>query len=124
MSVKNLVNPKPFLKEELTGRTVVVKLKWGMEYKGVLVSVDNYMNLQLSDAEEFIDGQCHGLLGDILIRWYSFIFVFHSHLLATMFCIFVQQSKQRCGDFSVMPKYPFTRLKGEPIQLHYIYIYI
>lgn len=28
------VNPKPFL-NELTGKTVIVKLKWGMEYKGV-----------------------------------------------------------------------------------------
>jgi hypothetical protein len=26
----------------------MVKLKWGMEYKGFLVSVDNYMNLQVS----------------------------------------------------------------------------
>lgn len=40
------VNPKPFL-NELTGKPVVVKLKWGMEYKGYLVSVDNYMNLQV-----------------------------------------------------------------------------
>lgn len=28
------VNPKPFL-NELTGKPVIVKLKWGMEYKGV-----------------------------------------------------------------------------------------
>ena len=27
------VNPKPFL-NNLTGKTVIVKLKWGMEYKG------------------------------------------------------------------------------------------
>lgn len=27
------VNPKPFL-NELTGKQVIVKLKWGMEYKG------------------------------------------------------------------------------------------
>lgn len=27
------VNPKPFL-NELTGKSVIVKLKWGMEYKG------------------------------------------------------------------------------------------
>lgn len=27
------VNPKPFL-NDLTGKQVVVKLKWGMEYKG------------------------------------------------------------------------------------------
>lgn len=29
------VNPKPFL-NELTGKPVMVKLKWGMEYKGEL----------------------------------------------------------------------------------------
>ena len=28
-----IVNPKPFL-NELTGEAVIVKLKWGMEYKG------------------------------------------------------------------------------------------
>ena len=39
------VNPKPFL-NELTGKSVYVKLKWGMEYKGYLVSTDAYMNLQ------------------------------------------------------------------------------
>ncbi len=27
------VNPKPFL-NDLTGKPVIVKLKWGMEYKG------------------------------------------------------------------------------------------
>lgn len=30
------VNPKPFL-NDLTGKPVIVKLKWGMEYKGALV---------------------------------------------------------------------------------------
>ena len=29
------VNPKPFL-NDLTGKPVIVKLKWGMEYKGAL----------------------------------------------------------------------------------------
>ena len=34
MSVQNVpVNPKPFL-QELTGKPCIVKLKWGMEYKG------------------------------------------------------------------------------------------
>jgi small nuclear ribonucleoprotein (snRNP)-like protein len=41
------VNPKPFL-AQLTGKLVHVKLKWGMEYKGYLVSTDAYMNLQVS----------------------------------------------------------------------------
>ncbi|CAM9208231.1 unnamed protein product, partial [Ectocarpus fasciculatus] len=60
-------NPKPFL-NDLTGKPVIVKLKWGMEYKGLLMAVDSYMNLQLSDAEEFIDGAFAGNLGEILIR--------------------------------------------------------
>ena len=44
--VSQVVNPKPFL-IALTGKPVIVKLKWGMEYKGVLVAVDSYMNLQV-----------------------------------------------------------------------------
>lgn len=44
------VNPKPFLQLQ-TGKPVVVRLKWGMEYKGFLVSTDNYMNLQVRSAE-------------------------------------------------------------------------
>ncbi|KAK9833700.1 hypothetical protein WJX74_003155 [Apatococcus lobatus] len=61
------VNPKPFL-TDLTGKPVIVKLKWGMEYKGYLVSVDSYMNLQLASTEEYIDGQFTGNLGEVLIR--------------------------------------------------------
>ncbi|KAJ1445804.1 hypothetical protein M885DRAFT_548805 [Pelagophyceae sp. CCMP2097] len=63
----SIVNPKPFL-NELTGKEVIVKLKWGMSYKGKLMSVDSYMNLQLGDTEEFIDGVMAGKLGEILIR--------------------------------------------------------
>eukprot|EP00656_Telonema_subtile_P001775 TRINITY_DN1076_c0_g2_i1.p2 TRINITY_DN1076_c0_g2~~TRINITY_DN1076_c0_g2_i1.p2 ORF type:complete len:122 (-),score=30.10 TRINITY_DN1076_c0_g2_i1:439-804(-) len=61
------VNPKPFL-AELTGKCVIVKLKWGMEYKGYLVSVDAYMNLQLAGTEEWIDENLTGNLGEVLIR--------------------------------------------------------
>ncbi|KAB0346921.1 hypothetical protein FD754_011778 [Muntiacus muntjak] len=43
------LNPKPFL-NGLTGKPVMVKLKWGMEYKGYLVSVDGYMNMQYLGA--------------------------------------------------------------------------
>jgi LSM domain len=42
----NPVNPKPFI-QELTGKPVFVRLKWGLEYKGFLVSTDGYMNLQV-----------------------------------------------------------------------------
>ena len=61
----NIVNPKPFLKE-LVGKQVICKLKWGMEYKGVLVSTDNYMNVQLANTEEFVNGQPYQLR--VLVR--------------------------------------------------------
>lgn len=35
---------------------------------GYLVSVDAYMNLQLANTEEYIDGQSTGTLGEVLIR--------------------------------------------------------
>ncbi|WCJ32028.1 small nuclear ribonucleoprotein F [Euphorbia peplus] len=67
------VNPKPFL-NNLTGKTVIVKLKWGMEYKGFLASVDSYMNLQLANAEEFADGRTSNL-GEVLIRCNNVLYV-------------------------------------------------
>jgi small nuclear ribonucleoprotein F len=39
-----------------------------MEYRGTLVSVDGYMNLQLADADEWVDGKSTGALGEVLIR--------------------------------------------------------
>ena len=33
-----------------------------------MVSVDSYMNLQLVNTEEYIDNQCQGQLGEVLIR--------------------------------------------------------
>ena len=48
---------------------VVIRLKWGQtEYKGRLISVDSYMNVQLAGTEEFIDGKSTGSLGQVLIR--------------------------------------------------------
>jgi small nuclear ribonucleoprotein F len=54
--------------KQLTGKPILVKLKWGMEYKGVLISSDRYFNLQLADTEEFVDGESTGNLGEVLIR--------------------------------------------------------
>eukprot|EP00958_Prasinococcus_capsulatus_P013908 scaffold1440_cov377-Prasinococcus_capsulatus_cf.AAC.7 len=85
------VNPKPFL-NGLTGKQVIVKLKWGMEYKGAIphqaygapafqrgacacvikVSLASCHrprpNHRLANAEEYIDGNFAGNLGEILIR--------------------------------------------------------
>lgn len=40
------LTPKPFL-AQMVGKKVVVKLKWGIEYSGYLVSTDSYMNVQV-----------------------------------------------------------------------------
>ncbi|KAG7200346.1 hypothetical protein KM043_017803 [Ampulex compressa] len=68
------INPKPFL-NGLTGKPVMVKLKWGHEYKGYLVSVDGYMNLQLANTEEHVDGNCTGNLGEVLIRCNNVMYI-------------------------------------------------
>lgn len=49
---------------------MVIRLKWGQtEYKGMLESIDSYMNVLLRDTEEFIDGKNTGTLGLVLIRY-------------------------------------------------------
>jgi small nuclear ribonucleoprotein (snRNP)-like protein len=53
---------------------VIIRLKWGQtEYKGRLVSIDSYMNIQLSGAEEWIDQQMTSVLGQVLIRYVLWI---------------------------------------------------
>ena len=69
-----IVNPKPFL-ADLTGKTVRVKLKWGMEYQGTLISSDAYMNLQLERTEEYINGNFAGMLGEVLIRCNNVMYI-------------------------------------------------
>ncbi|KAJ2453963.1 hypothetical protein GGF42_003706 [Coemansia sp. RSA 2424] len=48
----------------------------GQEYKGLLVSIDSYMNLQLVNAEEFQDGNSMGeLSGELLIHCNNILYV-------------------------------------------------
>lgn len=62
------VNPRPML-QELVDKTVSVRLKWGeTEYKGKLVSLDAYMNLQLANTQEYIADKFTADLGQVLIR--------------------------------------------------------
>ena len=46
-----------------------------MEYQGKLTSADAYMNLHLTETEEFIDGQFAGFLGEVLIRCNNVLYV-------------------------------------------------
>ena len=48
---ESALSPGPFL-SGVTGRPVMVKLEWGMEYGGYLVSVGGSQNRQLASTEE------------------------------------------------------------------------
>nr|XP_028576381.1 small nuclear ribonucleoprotein F-like [Podarcis muralis] len=67
-------HPKPFL-NGLSGKPVMVKLKWGAGYKGDLVSLDGYMSMQLANTEEYIDGALSGHLGPVLIRCNNVLYI-------------------------------------------------
>ncbi|CDU18007.1 hypothetical protein YYC_04529 [Plasmodium yoelii 17X] len=68
------LNPKPFL-NSLVGNRVIIKLKWGMEYKGNLKSFDAYMNIRLTSAEEWIRGEYKGTLGEIFLRCNNVLYI-------------------------------------------------
>ncbi|SBS83710.1 small nuclear ribonucleoprotein F, putative [Plasmodium ovale curtisi] len=84
------LNPKPFL-NSLAGNRVIIKLKWGMEYKGTfgrspcdrekahcprnLKSFDAYMNIRLTNAEEWIHGEYKGTLGEIFLRCNNILYI-------------------------------------------------
>jgi small nuclear ribonucleoprotein F len=65
--IYSIISPKNFLKT-LEGRRVLIKLKWGMEYRGNVVSSDSYLNIRLTDTEEWVKNEKIGFLGDVLIR--------------------------------------------------------
>lgn len=67
-------NPKPFL-NALIGKFVIVKLKWGQEYKGYLVSADDFLNLQIVSCEEFIQGNFVDALGEVMIRNNNILYI-------------------------------------------------
>ncbi len=69
------LNPKPVLKD-LVDKPIVVTLKFNKtQYRGVLVSTDNYFNLQLRDAQEYVAGELKGTLGELFIRCNNVLYI-------------------------------------------------
>ncbi|GAA96649.1 uncharacterized protein L969DRAFT_97006 [Mixia osmundae IAM 14324] len=77
-----ITNPKPFLQDRV-GKPVQVRLKWGMEYRGYLVSIDNYMNLQLANTEEYQNDQPAGSLGEVFIRCNNVLYMYETPRAST-----------------------------------------
>jgi len=56
-------------------KSVVVRLKNDVEYKGKMVNVDSYMNLIMSDAEELKDGKVVEKFGRVILRGNNVLFI-------------------------------------------------
>jgi len=58
-----------------TNKSVIVRLKNDVEYKGKIVNVDSYMNLIMSDAEEIKDGKTVEKYGRVILRGNNVLFI-------------------------------------------------
>ena len=58
-----------------TRKSVIVRLKNDVEYKGKIVNVDSYMNLIMSDAEELNDGKIVEKYGRVILRGNNVLFI-------------------------------------------------
>ena len=59
--------PADFLKS-IKGQKVLVKLNSGVDYRGIMSSLDGYMNIAMEQTEEYVDGQLKAKYGDCFIR--------------------------------------------------------
>ena len=58
-----------------TKKSVVVRLKNDIEYRGKIVNVDSYMNLIMTDAEEPKDGKAVEKFGRVILRGNNVLFI-------------------------------------------------
>ena len=74
MSQTTTKRPLSVLQKSLN-KSVIVRLKNEVEYKGKIDNVDSYMNLIMTDAEELHDGKTVGKFGRIILRGNNVIFI-------------------------------------------------
>eukprot|EP00611_Tribonema_gayanum_P011221 TRINITY_DN2139_c0_g1_i3.p1 TRINITY_DN2139_c0_g1~~TRINITY_DN2139_c0_g1_i3.p1 ORF type:complete len:131 (-),score=41.25 TRINITY_DN2139_c0_g1_i3:335-685(-) len=67
-------SPSDFLKGVL-GRSVIVKLNSGVDYRGVLACLDGYMNIAMEQTEEYVNGQLKAKYGDCFIRGNNVLYI-------------------------------------------------
>eukprot|EP00389_Voromonas_pontica_P003753 GDKH01005550.1.p1 GENE.GDKH01005550.1~~GDKH01005550.1.p1 ORF type:complete len:80 (+),score=3.36 GDKH01005550.1:127-366(+) len=66
--------PSDFLKEAI-GHSVVVRLNNGTDYRGVLASLDGFMNIAMENTEEYVDGKMKKTYGDAFIRGNNVLYI-------------------------------------------------
>jgi len=67
-------SPTDFLKS-IKGKTVVVKLNSGVDYKGILACLDGFMNIAMEQTEEYVGGQLKNKYGDCFIRGNNVLYI-------------------------------------------------
>lgn len=55
--------------------TVIIGLKGGVEFRGVMIAYDVHMNLVLEKAEQMVNGEVKRGIGTVLLRGDSVIFI-------------------------------------------------
>jgi small nuclear ribonucleoprotein len=58
-----------------TNKSIIVRLKNDVEYKGKIVNVDSYMNLIMTDAEELRNGKTVEKYGRVILRGNNVLFI-------------------------------------------------
>ena len=58
-----------------TKKSVIVRLKNDIEYKGKMINVDSYMNLIMTDAEELKNGKTTEKFGRVILRGNNVLFI-------------------------------------------------
>ena len=56
-------------------KTVIVRLKNEVEYKGKMKNVDSYMNLIMTEAEEVVNGKIVGKFARAILRGNNVLFI-------------------------------------------------
>ncbi|XRA96872.1 U6 snRNA-associated Sm-like protein LSm6 [Pycnococcus provasolii] len=66
--------PSDFLRT-IRGRPVTVRLTTGVDYRGVLVQIDGYMNVALEGCEEWNGTQLKAKYGDAFLRGNNVLYI-------------------------------------------------
>jgi len=61
--------------QKSTKKSVIVRLKNEVEYKGKMDNVDSYMNLIMTDAEELHDSKVIANYGRVIVRGNNVLFI-------------------------------------------------
>ncbi|MFW9824312.1 MAG: U6 snRNA-associated Sm-like protein LSm6 [Promethearchaeota archaeon] len=67
-------NPLSIL-QQAQNSVILLRLKDGTEYKGLLREIDAYMNMILTDATEILDGSPVAKYNEIFIRGNNLLFI-------------------------------------------------